>query len=81
MNVFFTHTCLQSKTSGGQELVELLHFAPFRSCLSTALDPKPARLYSLFSLGPTKHKQGPHVLEGTNCSRSLLERGLSVVTL
>lgn len=31
MNVFFTHTCLQSKTPGGQQLVELLHFTPFQS--------------------------------------------------
>lgn len=74
MNVFFTHTCLQSKTLlqskiGGQQFMELLHFAPFQSNVHPqAWIPG---LCSLFSPGPTEHKQGPHVLEATNCSKKI----------
>lgn len=36
--------------------------------------PASKTLHSLFDLGPTEHKQGPHVPGATNCSRSLLNK-------
>lgn len=56
--------------------MELLHLAPFQSNPQARIPSQQGSPFS-FNLGPTEHKQGPHVPGATNCSRSLLNKGPS----